>query len=834
MNMRKLLLLLATVLCSVSSFADNYLSMDPIRMKAGETKQVSINLTNDVSITAFQMDLYLPAGVTIDKDADDEYLIDLATRTTTKKHTVTEAIQTDGAMRIVVYSSSNKVFTGTEGAILNLTLKADASIALGSYTVKIDNVVMSELENTVVTELKPAAKTTTLAIVADYAITSSAATAGGTVTGAGTYSSDQDVTLTATPETGYHFVSWSNGSTANPLVFKPTKSEEINATFAPNKYAVKYEVDGTVVHTDSVNYGAAVTAWSNPTKEGYTFSGWSTIPSTMPANDVTVTGSFTVNSYSLIYMVDGAEYKKVSVTYGATITPEAVPTKEGYTFSGWSTIPTTMPAKDVTVTGTFAVNTYKVTFTIDGTILATKDVTFGSAITPPDAPAKEGYTFAGWSTIPTTMPAKDITITGSYTVNSYSLIYMVDGAEYKKVSVTYGATITPEAVPTKEGYTFSGWSTIPTTMPANDVTVTGSFAVNSYSLIYMVDGTEYKKVSVAYGTTITPEAVPTKEGYTFSGWSTVPSTMPAKDVTVTGTFSINTYKVTFTIEGTTIATKDVTFGSAITAPDAPAKEGYTFAGWSTIPSTMPAKDITITGSYTVNTYKVTFTIDGTTIATRNVAFGGTITAPDAPAKEGYTFAGWSTIPTTMPAKDITITGSYTVNSYSLIYMVDGAEYKKVSVTYGATITPEAMPTKEGYTFSGWSTIPTTMPAKDVTVTGTFSINTYKVTFTIDGTILTTKDVTFGSAITAPDAPAKEGYTFAGWSTIPTTMPAKDITITGSYTVNSYNLIYIVDGLEYKKVSVAFGTAITAIAGPTKEGYTFTGWSNLPTTMPPRT
>lgn len=76
----------------------------------------------------------------------------------------------------------------------------------------------------------------------------------------------------------------------------------------------------------------------------------------MPLHDVTVTGMFTVNSYTLLYMVDGEEYKRLEVEYGATITAEDAPTKDGYIFSGWSEIPETMPAQDVTVTGTFTVD----------------------------------------------------------------------------------------------------------------------------------------------------------------------------------------------------------------------------------------------------------------------------------------------------------------------------------------------------------------------------------------------------------------------------------------------------------------------------------------------
>ena len=187
----------------------------------------------------------------------------------------------------------------------------------------------------------------------------------------------------------------------------------------------------------------------------------------------------------------------------------------------------------------------------------------------------------------------------------FKLIYKVDGEVYKSYNVEYGRTIIPEPAPTKEGYTFSGWSEIPATMPAHDVTVTGSFSINKYKLIYKVDGIEYKSSEVEYGKAITPEAEPTKEGYTFSGWSEIPETMPAKDVTVTGTFAINQYTITYKIDDEVYQTENVDYGSMITPPNAPEREGYTFE-WIDVPETMPAHDITIIGSYTsgINTIRM--------------------------------------------------------------------------------------------------------------------------------------------------------------------------------------------------------------------------------------
>ena len=245
-------------------------------------------------------------------------------------------------------------------------------------------------------------------------------------------------------------------------------------------------------------------------------------------------------THKLIYVVDGEEFKSYDIEEGESITPEAEPTKEGYTFSGWSEIPETMPAKDVTVTGTFTINKYKLTYMVDGSEYKSYDVEYGASITPEETPTKEGYTFSGWSEIPETMPAKDVTVTGTFTaitVTKYILSYKVDDEVYKTYELEEGAAITPEPAPTKEGYTFSGWSDIPATMPANDVTVTGTFTINKYKLTYLVDGIEYKNYDVEYGASITPEPAPTKDGYTFSGWSDIPETMPANDVVVTGSFS---------------------------------------------------------------------------------------------------------------------------------------------------------------------------------------------------------------------------------------------------------------------------------------------------------
>ena len=364
------------------------------------------------------------------------------------------------------------------------------------------------------------------------------------------------------------------------------------------------------------------------------------------------------NVYVLTYMIDGSVYKSYFLQEGQTIIPEPAPTKEGYTFSGWSEIPATMPAHDVTVTGSFNVNSYTLTYKVDGNVYKTYSVEYGTAITPEPAPAKEGHTFAGWTGLPATMPAHDVTVTASYSVNSYTLTYKVDNEIYKTYSVEYGTTITPIAAPTKEGHTFSGWSEIPATMPDHDVVVTGSFTVNSYTLTYKVDGSVYKTYSVECGTALTPEPAPTKEGHTFSGWTGLPATMPAQDVTVTGSFTINSYTLTYKVDGKSYRIFTVKYGFTLPSVPAPTKEGYTFTGWGGLPTTMPAHDVVVQAQWSVNQYLLTYVVDGSVYKSFEVDYLTALTPIAAPIKKGMTFSGWSEMPATMPANDLTVTGTF--------------------------------------------------------------------------------------------------------------------------------------------------------------------------------
>lgn len=129
----------------------------------------------------------------------------------------------------------------------------------------------------------------------------------------------------------------------------------------------------------------------------------------------------------------------------------------------------------------------------------------------------------------------------------YELKYIIDNEVYKTCLIEKGEVIIPEPAPTKDGYSFSGWSEIPETMPAHDMTVTGSFTVNSYKLTYMIDDKVYKETMYEYGATITPESQPEGEYATFE-WIDLPQTMPAHDVVVYASYTSGIIEVRMTTQ----------------------------------------------------------------------------------------------------------------------------------------------------------------------------------------------------------------------------------------------------------------------------------------------
>ena len=199
----------------------------------------------------------------------------------------------------------------------------------------------------------------------------------------------------------------------------------------------------------------------------------------------------------------------------------------------------------------------------------------------------------------------------------------------------------------------------------------------------------------------------------------------------------------------------------------------------------------ITGEV-IGAYTVTFQSEGGSEVASQIRANTPADQPADPTKEGYTFIGWYNGESewnfeTPVATDLTLTAKWQLNQYTITFdTAGGSEVPSITQDYGTAITPPAAPTRTGYTFVGWDReSPTTMPAGDMTITARWQVNQYTITFKPENggqDIVIKQD--YGTAITAPANPTKTGYTFAGWDkTIPTTMPAGDMTITARWTEN---------------------------------------------------
>ena len=432
---------------------------------------------------------------------------------------------------------------------------------------------------------------------------------------------------------------------------------------------------------------------------------------------------------------------------------------------------------------------------------------FGQSITMPANPTKMGYTFAGWYTngectddakfTASAMPGENLTLYAKWTVNKYTVTYVVDN-EQTTEQVEYGTEVTLPAAPAaKDGYTFDRWEVsgaIMTdskfTMPANNVTITAKWTANRYTITFDTDGgSAVAAITQDYETAVKAPAAPTKTGYTFAGWEpALPATMPLNGLTVKAKWTVNQYTITFDTDGgSEVAAITQDYGTAVTAPENPTKTGYTFAGWDkTIPATMPANHVEIKANWKANTYSITYELDGGTMNSQPATHTyGTATTIPNPTKVGYDFAGWQvngtdkgkklTLGATDYTADITLTATwkagtatqYTVNHYQQNADDNGYTLKDTETLKGTTGGQTAATAK---TYTGFE------PAKsfdqaEIKADGSTVVNIYydRQTFTVTfdvgegGTLNDDASKTFkyGQSFDA-QTPTRTDYAFEGW------------------------------------------------------------------------
>ena len=745
------------------------------------------------------------------------------------------------------------------------------------------------------------------------------ATPDSTYQGAGETNSTADITADAVAAEGFSLDSAKSTLTGT---IAADGSLVLSIYYSRNQYTITYA--NTDLEPDTYYYGATVSA-RTPEKAGYAFQGWEEeVPSTMPAQNITLTAKWNENpadytDYDIA--VAAANAKKAEANYDKTYTEASRKALDaalavdvsGKKLSEQGVVDAQTAAINAAVKGLEKM-TYNATFYVDGEEYRVVPTKVGEQIVAPEAPSKQGYTFTGWTPEVGTMGIEDVSFnavfsagTVAYTVETY--VMDVNGnygdAATENKSATTGETVsvTPEA---REGFSVAAESVL-----SGEVKADGSLVLkvyysrNQYKLT--VDG---NVTNVYYGAAISVSEPAAREGYTFAGWDRdVPETMPASDVTLVSQWNENDADYTAYNAAKAAAEAkqaEANFDKTYTAEsrqalaDALAKDvsGKKYTQQGEVDAAAKAINDAVT-ALELMTYKATFYVDGAEYKVVTAKVGEQIAKPEDPSKTGYVFTGWDPEVGTMGTEDLTFNAkfsagevSYTVETY--VMGLDGqygaADSKNVAATTGAeiTLTPDA---REGFTVAGESVLTGTVAADSSLVLKVYySRNQYKLT--VDGT---TTEVYYGAALEIADPEARTGYTFAGWKpAAPATMPASDVTLESQWTENdadytaydaavkaarakqaesdyaaryteesrnalaaalaadvsgkkytqqgevdaattainnavagldkmTYNAIFTVDGEEYAKVPTKVDDQIVAPKDPSKKGYTFAGW-----------
>ena len=431
----------------------------------------------------------------------------------------------------------------------------------------------------------------------------------------------------------------------------------------------------------------------------------------------------------------------------------------------------------------------------------------------------------------------------------------------------------------KSGYEFHGWVLTGYNIDAKNhyasINLKAQYEIITYTISYDLGGGTANSLPNTYNT---EESVsipnPTKEGYTFLGWTgldlstaTIDYVLPQGSTgnkTYTATWKANDYKIYLNANGGAVSKTeiDVTFDSAFVLPE-PTFNGYDFKGWFDANSTKfvsgtykTASNLYLIASWDAHDYSITYNLGGGTNDPRNPA---TYTIEDSditlkdPSRKGYTFTGWTTSAISTPTKDLkiikgstgnlTFTANWSANEYAVTVDLNGGECDTTSYTFTFDSAYSiAKPTRVGYVFDKFtyndsdvlSTSGTWSIANDIEIKANWIANAdtkYIVnhyTEDLDGEGYTKVDTDnlagYSDSSITVNANTYEGFTAQKTSQKITIAADGSTVVDFYYTRNSYTISFVTNGgSSIDSKTYKYEEQIPSTLKAIRDGYTFAGW-----------
>ena len=671
-------------------------------------------------------------------------------------------------------------------------------------------------------------------------VATSNSTTMGSVSGGGQYTYLHEMSMTATPAYGYHFVQWNDGVTDNPRTITVTRDSAFTAQFAANSYTLTVAPNdatmGSAYGAGSYNYNTTATLTAVP-NYGYHFTQWSDAVTDNPRtvtvlNNATYTAQFEINSYIITVQSSnpaiGTTSGSGSYNYLTPVNITALP-NAGYHFTQWSDGNMTNPrlisvTANATYTAQFAINSYAVGVTSNnstmGSVSGSGTYNHNSTATLTATPYY-GYHFVQWQDGNTQNP-RTVVVTDSaqYTAqfdyNSYLVTALSSnvtlGTATGGGSYNYLSQVALTAVPAPH-YHFTMWNDSiednPRTITVTrDTTLTAHFAIDRHTIgvntANATQGTASGSSTVDYNTAVWISATP-NYGYHFTQWNDGNSSNPrrvvvSQDTVFTANFAPNQYTATCMANDNTRGSVTSAGGSynyltSVTFTAVP-NANYHFLRWSNGSNDNPitftlTQDTALTAIFVGLTANVDDNTMGTATHTKTANLVEVVTATP---NYGYHFVQWQDGNTDNPrtvtlTQDTVLTAYFAVNTYYLTLVSNDTTMGTVSgsgsYNYLTQVTLTAA-ANDHHHFVQWNDGNTTNPrlitlTSDTTFIAQFEEDArYSITVSSNDTTMGTvagSGSYYGGEQVVLTASPREHYHFVGWGDGNTQNP-RTITVVG--------------------------------------------------------